>query len=241
MINERDLAEKFSAIWKENLPLLTPSYIRFFNEINTMKVNEAIYEGDNEIRYDMVSQLAFNCANLIHDKKLSFEEVFKEEKLSIYILKTAKEIWNNKFDESHLKLSKDEYFDTKKVCKNILDFIKTINGKESLFKPQFKGYGLIPDLEGDLYIDDTLIEIKTVKRNFRSSDLKQLFIYLALQQMTGDIKWKNAGLYNPRKGLYHKFNVRNIIYDISGGKSTTEVFKNILDSFTRDVNFDSRF
>ena len=40
MISERDISEKFSAIWKQNLPLMTPSFMRVFNEAQIKRINK---------------------------------------------------------------------------------------------------------------------------------------------------------------------------------------------------------
>ena len=99
----------------------------------------------------------------------------------------------------------------------------------------------IPDLIADLSISDTLFELKTVNRNFKSSDLKQLFIYIALRQVSEKENWRYAGLYNPRKGTYCKFNIKSLIFNLTGGKTPNEAFENLLNGLNRDVEIDSRF
>ena len=86
-----------------------------------------------------------------------------------------------------------------------------------------------------------MYEIKTVNRNFKSSDLKQLFIYLALRQVSEEENWKYAGLYNPRKGTYCKFNVKSLIYNLTGGQTPNETFDNLLNGLVRDIEIDSTF
>ena len=243
MISERDLAEKFTDIWKVNFPLLTSSYIKIFNEAKPKSINQEIYTDPSvEIRSDLVSQLAFNIAEKIHTKKISPTNIWKEKYLNPILLQTAFEIWRRPdISINEINLLKIEKVDCQNICNNILGFLNKVTISSSSFKPKFIGYGIISDLIGDLEVDDTLYEIKTVKRNFRSSDLKQLIIYLALSHISNDNRFKYAGLYNPRKGIYCKFNIENFIYDISAGKSKTESFKSLLDSFTREVNIDSKF
>jgi hypothetical protein len=127
------------------------------------------------------------------------------------------------------------------LAENICEFIFKTNGKFMEFRPQLKGYGLIPDLEADLVIDDTLYEIKTVTRNFKSIDLRQLFIYLALNHVSKGNNWKYGGLYNPRKGRSSKFNINHLVYNLSGGNPPSEAFETLLNGIVRDIQIDTRF
>lgn len=243
MISERDLAEKFTDVWKQHFPLLTPSYMKLFNEARPKIINQEIStDYSKNIRYDLVSQLAFNIVEKVSSKKIDYNDVWKEKNLKSIIEQTAFEIWKNKtlcYEE--INFSETEKNDCQNICNNIFEFLNKTTCVSSSFKPRFSGYGIISDLVGDLEIDGILYEIKTVQRNFRSSDIKQLIIYLALSHVQGDVIWERAGLYNPRKGTYCVFNVEKLIYDISAGKSTSESFKSLLDSFTREVNIDSTF
>ncbi|MDF2931373.1 MAG: hypothetical protein K0R36_704 [Chryseobacterium sp.] len=242
MISERDLAEKFTDVWKQHFPLLTASYMKLFNEARPKIVNQEIATNHSEdIRYDLVSQLAFNIVEKVSSKKIDYDDVWKEKNLESIIEKTALEIWRKSLSYKEINLLETEKSDCQNICNNIFEFLNKTTVVSNSFKPRFSGYGIISDLIGDLEIDGILYEIKTVQRNFRSSDIKQLIIYLALSHVQGDVIWEYAGLYNPRKGTYCVFNVEKLIYHISAGKSTSESFKSLLDSFTREVNLDSRF
>ncbi|AZA80739.1 hypothetical protein C1637_12055 [Chryseobacterium lactis] len=243
MISERDLAEKFTDIWKQHFPLLTASYMKVFNESKIITINKGVMINPSiEIRYDLVSQLAFNIVEKVSSRKVNYNDIWKEKNLTPVLEQTAYEIWRNEtLTYKEINFSENEKNDCQNICNNIFEFQDKVTITSNSFKPKFPGYGIISDLVGDLEIDDTLYEIKTVQRSFRSSDIKQLIIYLALSHVQYSNKWKYAGLYNPRKGTYCKFNVEKLIYDISAGKSTSESFKSLLDSFTREVNIDSRF
>lgn len=243
MINERDISNKFTVIWRQNFPLLTSNFIRVFNETQLNNINSRPIETNEDLRYDIVSESAFNLAEQLFLNQISEEEFFsKEENLKNLIFQTAKRIWSSSnYDEEDLNVSEVELENIKLISTNILEFIKKSNGTNVEFRPVLKGYGFIPDLEADLAIDDTLYEIKTVKRNFKSSDLKQLFIYLALKQVSNNPSWKYAGLYNPRKGTCGVFNVKNLVYNLTGGISTNETFENLLNGLIRDIEIDSKF
>lgn len=230
MISERDIAEKFSVIWKQNFPLLTSNFIRVFNEGQVKSINTNPIISNEEVRYDLVSETAFNLTAVSKSKNILCSEYFANDDQQAELIKqTAKSIWQTgNYNQDDLIISNVEFQEIILISNNINEFIEKMNGEEVLFKPKLKGYGFIPDLTADLSIDDTLFEIKTVNRNFKSRDLKQLLIYLALRQVSVKGNWNFAGLYNPRKGTYCKFNIKNLINNLTGGKTPNEAFENLL-------------
>jgi hypothetical protein len=243
MISERDIAEKFSVVWNQHFPMLTSNFIKIFNETQIKISNSISIPIIENVRYDLITESAFNLAEILFVYNKTPEEyISNQENLNDLIKYTAKGIWKNgNYTEEDLKLIKSEVEEIIKISKNIIEFINTHKFDKLEFKPKIIGYGFIPDLIADLSIDDTLFEIKSVNRNFKSSDLKQLFIYLALQQVSTGKNWDFAGLYNPRRGTYCKFNIKQLVYTLSGGKSPNEAFENLLNNLVRGIEIDSRF
>lgn len=242
MISERDISEKFSAIWKQHFPLLTPNFIRVFNDTQITVINTKQVIALEEVRYDLVSEAAFNLSAFAFFNKVSPLNAFTEKVQDKIIEETASSIWKSgNYSEHDLTFSEIEKQEIISIADNTIEFIEKLEEKDVLFKPKLKGYSFIPDLHADISIGDSLFEIKTVNRNFKSSDLKQLFIYIALRQVSGEENWKFAGLYNPRKGVYCKFNIKSLIYNLTGGKTPNEAFENLLNGLNRDVEIDSRF
>jgi hypothetical protein len=243
MISERDIAEKFSVIWKQNFPLLTANFMRVFNEAQIKMINKQAIPITEELRFDLVSEAAFNLSeSIIGTDDTAIGYLSDNQKLTLLIEKTARNIWKTgNYKPDDLKLTVPEKLEIIKISNNIVEFISKTKKETFQFNPRLKGYSFIPDLEADLLIDDTLYEIKTVNRNFKSSDLKQLFIYLALKQVSQEGNWKYAGLYNPRKGTYAKFSIKSLIYNLSGGKTPNEAFENLLNGLVRDIQIDSKF
>lgn len=242
MISERDISEKFSAIWKQHFPLLTPNFIRVFNDTQIKAINSKEVVKVEAVRYDLVSEIAFNLSELAFINKSTPSEAFTKEEQTKIINLTAKSIWKSgNYSANNLSISDIEKQEIIAIAQNTLEFIEKLDGQNVVFKPKLKGYSFIPNLTADISIDDSIFEIKTVNRNFKSSDLKQLFIYIALRQVSERENWNNAGLYNPRKGVYCKFNIKSLIYNLTGGKTPNEAFENLLNGLNRDVEIDSRF
>ena len=243
MISERDIAEKFSIVWKQSFPMLNSNFIKVYNITNIKNINSVSIQAIENVRYDLVSEVALNITQIVFEHKIQPEEFLKNKIDLIQLIEaTAKGIWKNEnYSIEDLELSEFECEEINKICNNVIEFINSFRSEKVIFKPKFKGYGFISDLTGDLLIDDTLFEIKSVNRNFISNDLKQLFLYLALNHMSKVKKIEFAGLYNPRKGIYSKFKVNEFVSALAGGVSQNEAFDNLLNSLIREVQIDSQF
>lgn len=242
MITERTIAEKFTVIWKEHFPLLTPGFMKAFNETHVKTINRTSVPAIEGGRNDILSEVAFNIFQMVVENNLASSSFLERSITAPIALDTAKVLWKApELTEEELALTQDEIKEIVSLVNNSLEFAFKIGVNDCEFKPQLKGYGILSDLTADLSLGDTLYEFKTIKENFRSSHIKQVFLYLALQQVTGNVRWQYFGLYNPRKGTFCKLNIRNTIYELSGGKTPNEVFKDLLDSLTRDVIIDSQF
>ena len=155
MISERDISEKFSTIWKQHFPLLTPNFIRVFNETQISSINRNQVIVLEEVRYDLVSEAAFNLAELAFISKQTSAEAFVEEEQLKILEITAKSIWKSgNYTENDLFISDIEKQEIVLIADNTLEFIEKLGRQEVLFKPQVKGYSFIPDLVADISIDD---------------------------------------------------------------------------------------
>jgi len=70
----------------------------------------------------------------------------------------------------------------------------------AVFWPKIPGCGVVDAAFADLMIEDGLYEVKTVSRNFRSPDVRQLLTYCAMLDASGT-RPARIGLVNPRLGL----------------------------------------
>ena len=132
MISERDISEKFTAIWKQNLPLITPSFMRVFNLAQIKKINKNPIPNSEDIRYDIVAETSFNLSEIatVEDKKI--KKIIKDSKrLKKIVSETAKSIWTTgNYEKKDLKLKKPEVEEIEKICENTLEFIKITKKKK---------------------------------------------------------------------------------------------------------------
>lgn len=242
MISERDIANRFSAIWLESFPLLTPNFMRVFNESHISRFSNNAFVGITG-HSDVVSEYAFYLAKRSFEHQVELDTLKRSlEARSDALSKALLSIrLSNKFTDIPDDLSEQQYEEGGLLAKNILSFILSFTPGVVKFTPRVPGYGIVGECWADISVDNILFEIKTVKRSFRSKDLKQLLLYLALASVAGQEDWLFAGLYNPRDGRYTKFGIDSLVGYLSGGRPSKEAFRSLLDSLGRDAIFEQRF
>jgi len=243
MISERDIAERFSATWGEIMPMLTSNFIRVFNESHVKSFGANPVPITDSSSAHIISEFAFLMAKSSSELDKTIDEVYLSEELLKSNFKAGRAMIENQHPDS---IEIDEFNEAqideaKKLSINLTKFIKSWKSEDVEFSPSLAGYGFLSNCHADLVIADTLYEVKTVNRTFRSKDLKQLFLYLALHYASGESTWINAGLYNPRLDVFCKFNVDGLVQALSGGNHSKNVFRELLDSLVRDVQLDSNF
>lgn len=250
MISEKNIATEFKGFWNECLPLLTPSFVRVFNEASLDDLTE--YPGTEIIRvpigptvekHDLVAEFSFQLAKLAHDKSLWIDEIRLDAALIQLAYDNAVSFLQRyRTDDGLIVLSELEINESLLIAEQYDFFIEMYRGQPVEFNPIISGAGFLGVCKADLSIGDTLYEVKTVSRNLAGQDIKQLLIYLALQFSTGERRWTHAGFYNPRKAQCVRFSVDHLIYRTSGGKATSELFSEIIDFLSsRGVELDTAF
>ena len=251
-MSERALAEGFNSFWHEVMPMLTPSFMSLFNERYVYSILEGVdsEEGGiplnpNVTDYGIVAEMAFHVARIAHDRRVPIDVVLKDASVRVEIdreiaIFLARE--NVRSRRSDFSSSEDDWNEVGKLTKMYSIFLARYRSEEIQFSPLLPGHGFLRNCTADLSVGATLYEIKTVTRNFSAHDLRQLFVYLALQAATGSHRWSRGGLFNPRRGRAAEFSVEYLLYKVSGGVSAREVFDQILSFLgSRSVVVDSTF
>lgn len=240
MITERDIAAKFSAIWGQVFPMLTPNFMREFNnswvkEFGKPKLVKLVGH------HDVIAEFAFYLSKLSFDNKvvITKENRYLINQAFVQALTSIKATARDYEIPNHL--NSKEIDEGIELASNISQFILSFKPKKIQFAPELKGYGIIGKCYADVRIDESLFEIKTVTRTFRSKDLKQLILYLALQSASGKTIYKRAGLYNPRRQIFATFEIEPFICSLSGYDSARSAFRELLELFVRDVQIEQPF
>jgi len=253
MISERRLAADFQGFWSEHLPLLTPSFVRLFNEAYSEKLTDKngiiidpIPIGPDIEHHDLVAELAFHLARISHEESKDIISITTDQTLRESVLNATLKLveeYEGSRPVKEIVLNDAEWNEAMRLASNYRGFLSLPKHEGNIeFSPKISGAGFLGLCNADLSIGQTLYEIKTVNRNIAGKDIRQLILYLALQASTGDRKWINAGLFNPRRAIYYHFSVDHLMYRTSGGRSATEVFQDVVDFLSmRDFEMDTAF
>lgn len=253
MISERQVAEGFHAVWSEILPLLTPTFVRLFNGTYASQIHR---RRKNPIRplplrkgvrhNDIVSEVAFSIVCLAASHSLSIQEGLGSADLRSKAQERTRSELSSiyKNNQKPFELSASEWREVGEICRRYELFFgsRLIQLSSIDFEPRIHGVGFIHDCRADFSVGSTLFEVKTIDRGIQSRDIRQLILYLALQAATGDRRWSSAVFFNPRRGLVYQFQVERFMQEISGGRSSAEVFADLTDFLTtRDVQIEKLF
>lgn len=253
MISERQLSRGFSRFWQELLPLLTPRFIRLFNESYVRPLKDSggvdlkpLPVGVQNENPALVAEMSFHLAKFARKERKSIDEATRCKDLVAAAKKSATglmDLYEGDSKGDIFELSDAETGEALQLA-SYYDCLYPVFGADSPveFSPQIPGAGFIASCFGDLSIADTLFEIKTVNRNLSGKDFRQLITYLALQASTGKRRWTSAGFFNPRRGVIAEFEVDPVLFRLSGGKTPTDVFGELVAfASSREAIFDSIF
>jgi hypothetical protein len=252
MISERHLAAGFQGFWSDLLPLLTPAFVRVFNEAYAAPLIDdrgervkAIPIGGPGQRHDLVAELAFNAAKLSweHDSSVAF--VLQDDEMRNNLVGSSlallRQYQNVALEIS--EISQHEWQEARMLAEVYGPFVRQWGPEATVeFSPKIPGSGFLGSCYADLSINQTLFEVKTVNRNIAGKDIRQLIVYLALQAASGNRRWVSAGFLNPRRAKWYQFSIDHLIYRTSGGRVASEVFQEMIDFLSsRETEFDIAF
>ena len=212
MISEVTLAKKFTSFWNQLLPN-SNNFMRVINRglVENLKGNYELSENTRPINVSLINVLSFKLLKSVVTKEISFDNCLRESFFTsddFNKVLTASIFYLKRFSNKSgllLPLNKDELNEV------IHLFVCLYKRYESFFSvieisPIFQGCGFVNKSEGDIFFTDTLVELKSGKRNFSITDIRQLLVYCTLNHYANKEKRqiKNIELFNPRMGLAYK-------------------------------------
>lgn len=251
MISERQAAQEFHALWNEVLPLLTPHFVRLFNEgfrkplLDANGLLAPIITPAPDSDPALVAELAFHLARLAHSRGEPTVDVVRDEGLIQEAEQLAISLMSEYESGAATRrnaVGEGEREEALRLLGNYEIFLSGYADREVEFSPLVRGSGFVDACAGDISVGESLFEVKTVKRNIAGKDIRQLMVYLALQAATGNRRWSDAGFFNPRQACVYLFSVDRVVPLMSGGRLAAEVFEEMVGAFAmRDIQVDSPF
>jgi len=249
-MNERDIANGFSAVWSEFFPMLSPTFIVAFNEalvrpiLGSGGIVRPVSSKVRTVRPDVLAEFGFRLASTAFQGGVSVKTAARD-KSQMEAAHSAAATRISEFRPDlplgEFRLNALEQREGVRLAAVYEEFLRLWPTEVATFSPMVRGYGLLSSCFADLAVGRTLFEVKTVVRPFHSRDLRQLLVYLALQSATGERRWDYGGLFNPRLSLFCTFNIDWLVTRLSGGRPPNIVFTDFVQALARDSVLDHRF
>lgn len=213
MIDARKFASDYTAFWGS----VTPTCKHFIGKINnrlSRYIEPPMPDSQTEYR-SYIAELGFllfletrwpTASERPHEDILLLAQEAARTKIKA-LNRGAVDLGN--FTSRQIMESAEISRRLSKFFRNDQDFI--------MARPLFSGCGIIDHSEADIIFGKTLYEIKTVDRNFRGRDIRQLITYCALNHMGKQYDLAKIGIYNPRRGTIFEADIEMIAYEICGG------------------------
>ena len=250
MISERVAVRGFDAVWRDVLPLLTPYFMGVFNASRVQRMaGDALFERwivgpvmRQTDAPDFVAEVAMQLARRVHEKGESVVSVDEHDAV-VYDAWVASEAVVDRYEgivgSRERPFNRLDFEEARSISANIEAAATCLPGAVE-YSPPIRGAGILSGCEADLSVGRCLVEVKAVDRRFAAKDLKQLLVYLALDAMDGR-KWLKGCILNPRRATWCRFDVEDLLRQISGRRPGPEVLRELIDGMRRDVEIDIKF
>lgn len=235
MISELTFIRSYNTFWKSLFPG-GDDYVRLINSALGEKFDKPLNFDDipnrraliNGVSFSLFEKLTLNEIKINDIDKLSTDSSFLKE----ILLKEKKSLSNLRFgDKLSNKINDEELKVIKSISKRLIEQYSKKN--QLKVRPRFKGCGILFEANGDIVYSSTLSEIKAGDRNFNIQDIRQLYVYLALNHQSKEFKINQIELCNPRTGVVWREYI-DIVSDNIAGSSTIEVFNEIINFISND-------
>lgn len=235
MISELSFIRTYNTYWKSLFPG-GEDYIRLINSALGDSFATQIKIEDKPFRRALINNISFSFFEMVTNKEISIQELDKltleTKSLKSSVTKETKSLSNLRFgDKLSSKLSDDELTIVKTIAKRLVTQYSTKS--KIIVRPKFQGCGILFEANGDIHYQNTLVEIKAGQRNFSIQDLRQIYIYGAMNHPTKKYEINQIELCNPRTGILWKEYI-DVVSENIAGASTVEIFKEIITFISAD-------
>jgi len=206
MISEVSFSRGYGSFWSEYTPWLGD----FVSEINkgiASRIQNPIFSHIDDTTHRSINNTIAFCLfkNSITTGNKNIRDAYNE---GITIVRNYP-----KNNITSYSLS-DEYIEIITEISNRL--INRYKNKTIEFYPQFLGCGIMESCQGDIYIENTLVEIKAGERGFQTSDIKQVITYCALNWLSEkSLNIERIEIYNPRQGILWESDLSDLVLSVS--------------------------
>lgn len=228
MISETYFCANYGSIWRA----LTPSMEEFVRRVNLSGYDrfwQPIPSSSDPAKRGLINESGFQLFSAIFDRAQAIQPANFDNLIDAAVAAAKSSISL----ENQPDLDADDIEEAKEIATRLLRYFGKTPASVSI-SPNFNGCGIVSNCRGDVVADDTIWEIKSGNRNFRSIDFRQLLVYSALDYANNGRRLKRIGLLNPRTGLTFETSMDVFSYEISG-LHASEVFERVLFSVSANL------
>lgn len=214
MISETYFVQNHTSLWRILAPT-TDLFVRRLNKQLYIREYPPIKSATNPSRNALVNEVSFILfGRTITEQSLQLSDHIQEATSQARSLISGIEHLRpdqiRPLDDNEMR----ECFDQ---VRRLRTFFRSISGGNPIeVSPKFSGCGIIDSCFGDVYLPGTLFEVKAGQRPFRSTDIRQLLTYAALNKAANSRPLTNVGLFNPRMGTSFQMSLDELCFEVSG-------------------------
>ncbi len=216
MISEIAFASNFTSVWRS----LTPTSEIFVRRINAGLYERVFPQSDsiaapdrraliNEVAFTLFVRYGGALINRIPLSTLEVAECFTAAQQVVTQLDRVRSSYVAQLDDI-------EKIEAVAQATRLAIFFSAQDRGQITYNPEFPGCGMIDSCNGDVLIGGALYEVKAGDRRFRSVDIRQLLVYLALNSQARRHDISMVGLFNPRTGVSFKASLGEFCFEVSG-------------------------
>lgn len=228
MISETYFCANYGSIWRA----LTPSMEEFVRRVNLSGYDrfwQPISSNSDPAKRGLINESGFQLFSAIFGSAKAARPTKLDDLIDAAVASAKSSISL----ENQPDLDEIDIEEAKEIATRLLRFFGRTPASVSI-SPNFSGCGIVSNCRGDVIAEDTIWEIKSGNRNFRSIDFRQLLIYSALDYAKNGRRLNKIGLANPRTGLTFQTSMDVFSYEISG-LHASEVFERVLFSVSANL------
>ena len=235
MITELAFIRSYNTFWRSLFPG-SENYIRLINSSLGLRFADHLDILDIAKRRALINGIGFSLFEMKVKKSITLKTIenFKtNDKFLEKISLNEKKILSDIMTEEVLadNINNEELEIIKSIAQRLIleySFKKTLK-----VRPKLKGCGILFETNGDIIYEETLTEVKSGDRSFSVQDIRQLYVYLALNYESKEFDLQQIELCNPRTGILWRENIE-IVSENIGGCSSTEIYNEIINFLSND-------
>jgi hypothetical protein len=228
LISERRFCVSHTSIWVDILPY-SDRFIRRVN-LEALRFVEPTPQTAFPSVSGIVNDAAYRLAEISHSQGVRVASL-REEVVDRAIDKSSRWLGHSELPLPIRSNIGPIHIEVRDVARGIEVFLESVLAGVTCFRPLFRGCGIVDACEGDVTVDDVLVEVKSGDRNFLSVDLRQLLVYSALKRAAGEGVPASICLVNPRAGRYWMDSLGTVA-EGCGSPSTLQMLDDITSSMT---------